>query len=323
MGEHKRLYNLLQLISLLSKPGGYSVKRLAGQFRVTTRTIYRYFDLLRECGFDLVKNDGRYRFHNPTDSVNLLPLFTAEEEAVIRKAVTSLHLSNPHKSGLLKKLRLMTDPWFITELIVDAKTSGNIQTLAEAIHDKRRVILHQYHSLNSEPVLSRMVDPLGFSVNMKYVYGFDLDHQKVVQFKPERIGSVEITDTKYIVDKRYHIEKPDLFGMNGSPQAKVTLTLNRRALHLLLEEFPESRNVEGLAVNDVWEKGPSEESNITISLPVKGFEGVGRFVLGLPGEAEPVGPPEFLKYLENRMKRGEREVRESRKKKSDSQRVYS
>jgi predicted DNA-binding transcriptional regulator YafY len=48
MSEHKRLYTLLQLISLLGKPGGYPVKRLAGRFQVSTRTIYRYFVILRE-----------------------------------------------------------------------------------------------------------------------------------------------------------------------------------------------------------------------------------------------------------------------------------
>lgn len=44
MSEHKRLYNLLQIISLLSKPAGYSVERLSSRFSVTTRTIYRYLD---------------------------------------------------------------------------------------------------------------------------------------------------------------------------------------------------------------------------------------------------------------------------------------
>lgn len=300
MSEHKRIYNLLQIISLLSKPGGYSVQRLARRFDLSTRTIYRYLVTLRSCGFKLARVNGRYRFENREDSVNLLPLFTSDEETVIRKAVQSLHDTHPNKSGLLEKLGLMADPGYIAEFIVDAKTAGNVQKLAEAIQDRCRVILHDYHSLNSEPVECRMVDPIGFSVNMKYVYGFDPAHQKVVQFKPERIGAVEITDTKFIPDERYRVEKPDLFGMSGSPETEVQLRLNRRAVQLLAEEFPESRTLDEMLALD--EKGLSEpeKSGIRLSLPVKGFEGVGRFVLGLPGEAEPLGPVEFLQYLQKR-----------------------
>jgi hypothetical protein len=42
---------------------------------------------------------------------------------------------------------------------------------------------------------------------------------------------------------------------------------------------------------------------LKIDLSVQGYEGVGRFVLDLPGEADAVGPPAFIRYLEERMGR--------------------
>jgi proteasome accessory factor C len=302
MTEHKRLFNLLQMIALLSRPGGFSVKRLASRFQVSTRTIYRYFDILRECGFQIEKSGNRRRFKQPSDSLNLLPQFTAIEAELIRKAILALSPEDSRRNGLLNKLNVITDPAHIADMIVDAKTAGNVSALLTAVRKQKRVVLHHYHSPNSETTQNRTVDPLGFSTNMKYLLAFDPDHQKVIQFKPERIEIVEVTGTMFEPDKRYQVEKPDLFGMNGTPHREVILRLNSRALRLLLEEFPESRNLPGLA--DAENLKNPENKNHTITLPVKGYDGVGRFVLGLPGEAVPLGPAGFLRYLKKRMEKG-------------------
>jgi len=302
MSEHKRLYNLLQLIGLLGKPGGYPVKRLAKRFQVSTRTVYRYFEILRECGFEIEKSGNRHRFKSLPESQNLLPLFSAEEAAVINNAVLSLHSDHPQKAVLLKKIRILAKPEQLVELITDAKTSKAVSLLMEAIRQRKRVILHHYHSPSSDTVLDRVADPIGFSINMKYLHAFEPEHQKVVQFKPERIGRVEITADSFEPDERYRIEKPDLFGMNGVPGAVVSLQLNRRAIHLLLEEFPESAAIIEQDLTG-FENLSGPGNNLKVNLPVKGFEGAGRFVLGLPGEANALGPPEFLRYLEERMNR--------------------
>lgn len=301
MSEHKRLFNLLQLISILSKRSGISVERLANRFQVTKRTIYRYFDILRECGFDIEKNGKRHRLSDLPESRNILPYFTAEEEAVIHKAILSLHSSHPNKSGLLKKLKRMVEPSNLAEIIVDARTAANTAILITAMREQKRVVLYHYHSPNSESVMNRTVDPVGFAPNMKYLYAFEPDRRKVIQFKPERIESVKITGISFTPDDDYHIEKPDIFGMNGLPLADVTLTLYPRAIHLLLEEYPESRDIKGLA--DYRPNSSSDINHIDIRISVKGFEGVGRFVLGLPGEVVPLSPPEFLNYLQERNKR--------------------
>jgi proteasome accessory factor C len=310
MTEHKRLFNLLQMIALLSRPGGYTVKRLSKRFQVTDRTIYRYFDLLRECGFRIEKAGNRRRFKQPSAAQTVLPLFSADEAAMISQAVVSLHSAHPKKTGLLKKLKLMSDPVFLADLIVDAKTAANVESLTAAIRDKKRVILHNYQSPSSETTMNRTADPIGFSTNVKYLYAFEPSHQKVVQFKPERIERVEITNQVYTPDERYRIEKPDLFGMNGTPHTEITLRMNSRALRLLLEEFPESRNLPGLSESGNLKD--LENNHHKMILPVKGFDGAGRFVLGLPGEAVPLGPPDFLRYLENRMNKGTIQKQEKR-----------
>jgi proteasome accessory factor C len=131
-----------------------------------------------------------HRFKNASESQNILPLFSTEEAAIINKAVLSLHSDHPQKTVLLNKLRILAEPGHLVELITDAKTSRMVSLLMEAIRHRKRVILHHYHSPSSDTVLDRITDPIGFSINMKYLYAFDPEHQKVVQFKPERIGRV-------------------------------------------------------------------------------------------------------------------------------------
>ncbi len=311
MDDHKRLYTLLQMIRLLSESGGYPVDRLARRFKVTSRSIYRYFRLLRECGFDLEKKGGRYLFRRKDHADNLLPLLTNDEATLLRDAVLAMHPSHPQKTGLLKKLELLSDPQQLSELIVDAALSEVTGKLALAIRENKMVILHGYHSPNSDTVRDRLVEPLGFSVNMRYLYAFDPGQDMVRQFKPERITRVEITKKDRLSEssarvrniiERYRTHKPDLFGMNGEPRCAVRLRLNRRAAHLLLEEYPESA-ILGVGKKNHRHSDEQDDSHEVVDIPVNGFEGAGRFVLGLPGEAEPVSPPAFLRYLKTRMSR--------------------
>lgn len=296
MGDHNRLYTLLQLIHLLSRPGGYPVQRLAQRFDVTPRTIYRYFSLFRECGFELEKSGGRYRFQNRGDAESLLPLLTMEEASLLRESILALHPGHPRKADLLNKLKILGDPGPLAGLIVNASVAGVIRTLLEAIREEREVVLKGYHSPGSDTVRDRRVEPVGFSVNMRYLFAYDPEHEAVRQFKPERIGNVEVTGRRFETGDRHEVPRPDLFGMNGTPRTKITLKLNQRATHLLLEECPES------SLLDI--RIPSGNKATTIQIEVNGFDGVGRFVLGLPGEAVPVRPPEFLRYLEERIGRG-------------------
>ena len=52
LNQHKIL-RVLKLISYLEQSPSKSVGHLAEILESTDRTVYRYFDLLRECGFDL------------------------------------------------------------------------------------------------------------------------------------------------------------------------------------------------------------------------------------------------------------------------------
>src|SRR5690625_3392075 len=100
MVEHRRLYSILQMIQRLNRPGGYDIPRLASLFGVTTRSIYRYLDLIRECGFLVEKTGNRYRIEKRHQTEHLLPLLSWDEATLLRDTVLSMPWG-PHKTRLL------------------------------------------------------------------------------------------------------------------------------------------------------------------------------------------------------------------------------
>lgn len=328
MVEHKRLYSLLQLIQRLSRPGGYDIPRLAEIFGVSTRSIYRYLDLIRECGFRIEKYGNRFRIEKRGSDENLLPLLSWDEATLLRDSVLAMP-AGPQRSELLKKLEILGDPAPLADMIIDASAAKIIKELAGAIQRRERVVLKDYHSTGSGTIRDRLVEPVGFSVNMRYLHAFVPDLEEMRLFKPERISGIENTGELFELTSRHRIVEPDYFGMNGTPRDTVTLSLNLRALMLLLEEFPQVSEIlqeEGVALEllqgaekktmerkrDDQEEQSDEETNgeaspaskrYTLKLKVNGYEGVGRFVLGLPGEAEVVGPESFREYIIQRLGR--------------------
>ncbi|MEX0680987.1 MAG: WYL domain-containing protein [Balneolales bacterium] len=301
MPDHKRLLSLLQIIRLLRQSGGYPVNRLAGRFEVTERTIYRYFGILRETGFDLEKEGDRYRIASHTRQDELLPVLDPDETGLLRDAVLSVHATHPRKPHLLKKLAALSDLEQLAELVVDRALAGVIRDLTHAVKERRRIILRDYNSPNSRTIRDREVEPVGFGVNMRYLYALDTESGEIRQFKPDRIGRVEVLGKTFTPGAKHRVSKPDLFGMNGRPRCTVTLRLNQRAIRLLLEEYPES---EIQLFKNQLNRAPEGVNWLKITLKVNGFEGVSRFVLGLPGEAGAEGPEAFIQYLETRMSRG-------------------
>ena len=61
MFNQNKILRVFQLISLLKKQPTKSIKFLSGVLGSTDRTIYRYFDLIKELGFDL-QRDGFNRY---------------------------------------------------------------------------------------------------------------------------------------------------------------------------------------------------------------------------------------------------------------------
>ncbi|MGN6531600.1 MAG: WYL domain-containing protein [Ginsengibacter sp.] len=72
----------------------------------------------------------------------------------------------------------------------------------------------------------------------------------------------------------------------------VEARLSLKAYNLLIEEFPLSR-----------EYVEEDNGGYRLKIPVAGYQGIGRFVMGLPGEIEILSSERFKEFLKEERKK--------------------
>lgn len=83
-----------------------------------------------------------------------------------------------------------------------------------------------------------------------------------------------------------------MFRITGREAVKVKLKLNLRAASLLCEEYPLAEKV----------VSPAADGHFLFDGDVFSFEGIGRFIPGLPDEVEVLGPDTLKQYLNKKIR---------------------
>ena len=284
-----KLLRLFQIIAVL-KSGHWTIRQLADRFDTSERTIYRYINLLEEVDFLIEKDfDNRYFIITSEDDPSQSQ-FSLEETKLIKKLIQSGAADNPLKNLLLKKLSLNSELDSMPRLFVKARIGKFVDQLAEAIKDKTQVILKNYHSAHSNEIRDRLVEPIQFGDNYQSIIALDTQDKTSKQFKLDRIGEVVEIDKPFAFESLHQKTQTDIFGFSGDASTWITLHMNMRAYLLLREEFP-------LSI-PYTEK---QENGYQFHAPVAGFEGVGRFVMGLIDEIKVIGPDTFKAFLKEKL----------------------
>lgn len=284
-----KLLRLFQIIAVL-KSGHWTIKQLAERFDTSERTIYRYINLLEEVEFLIEKDfDNRYFIVTSEDDPSQSQ-FSMEETKLIKKLIQSGAGDNPLKNLLLKKLALNSEIDSVPRLFVKARLGKFVDVLAEAIKEKKQVVLKNYHSAHSNEIRDRVVEPIHFGDNYQSVVALDTNDKASKQFKLDRIGEIVETDKKFQFESQHQKNQSDIFGFNGDANEWITLSLGMRAYLLLREEYP-------LSVPFIEKR----EKEYYFHAPVAGFVGAGRFVLGLMDDLTVIGPESFKQYLQKIM----------------------
>lgn len=285
-----KLLRLFQIISVL-KTGRWTIRSLAERFDTSERTIYRYINLLEEVELLIEKDfDGKYFIHSSEDELGASE-FTIEEMKLIKKLIQTELDNNPLKALLLKKLSLNSELDKVPNLIVHARRGKMVEQIAQAMKEKKQLVLRNYHSANSSEITDRLIEPIGFGDNYQTVVALDTKNKQTKQFKIDRIGEIVETDAAFEYEQHHQKTTTDIFGMTGSKSTWVTLNLRMRSFLLLREEHP-------LAIPYIEKK---EEGYYIFHGPVSNFDGIGRYVLGLMDEIEVAGPAEFKAYLKKKI----------------------
>jgi proteasome accessory factor C len=273
MNQYKIL-RVLRLIGLLQQSPSKSVHQLAQLLDNTDRTVYRYLELIRELGFE-VQRDHFKRFSIVSGELGQVT-FTTEEATLLNKLIQTVAVDSPLRDGLLKKVYLSSEIPVVGKHVLKAQVGTIVQQLSEAIAFNKQVRLKKYHSLHSERIIDRVIEPFGFTDNYSAVMGFEPAAMKNKLFKVERITGVELMQQGWKNVKLHKQVSPDAFGFGPDEKSfPIHLVFSLRACILLKEEFP---------MCGPFIKASSRSNLFELKMSVNNLKPVQRFVDGLKEE---------------------------------------
>ena len=285
-----KISKLLRLMKLLTGNVSRTIDSLAKELGITSRTVYRYIDTIREAGFVVNKLYGNVyamgKVSRGLTDFKKLIYFTDEEAYLAAKMIEGIDNNNALKRDLQRKLASVYDCTSIANYIDNPANAANIEALNDAIKHKKQVVLKGYASAHSDETRDRVVEPFSFTANMIDVWAYDVEKADCRVFKVTRIHAVEETDTGWEFQAKHKVPKPDVFRMTGKINEKIVLQLNTRAKSLLVEEYP-------LAERDLHR----EDGKWVLRTTVQALEGVGRFVIGLAADVKVVEGNKLQEYV--------------------------
>ena len=295
MTDQNKLRKMLEILLLISGNIKYTKKDLCQRFHISERTVYRYFETFRQVGFVLENKNGYYHINKNQSTcrdISELLHFSEEEAYILSKAIHSVDDNNTIKSNLVKKLYALYDFDRVAKTIVKKEHSENVHAILKASKEKKQVILRNYVSASSSKVSDRVVEPFSFTTNYISVWCYEPSSQTNKLFKTARIGKVEITKNPWQHEEKHKDDLIDVFRISSHKKIAVKLLLNTRAVSLLTEEYPMAEEF----------LQPTKNNKYLFDGWVCSFEGIGRFILGLPGEIEIKKPTALKTYLAKRLK---------------------
>ena len=288
--DQPKIERMLRLMKMLASNKNYTINELAERLGISYRSIYRYIDTFKDSGFVVEKlHSNVYRLGKmPKGSVDLKDLiyFSEEEAYIVNSLINSLDSTNALKINLKKKLSAVYNSTSIINYVQKKEIAEHIESLGNAMRDKKIVILKGYESSHSGEISDRLIEPFEFSTNCIDIWGYDLEKEENRVFKISRIGKVIVMDEDWINEARHQKSKTDCFRISGYEQTPIKLEMSMMAKNLLIEEYP-------LAEQDIRKEG----EKWILETMVSGMEGVGRFVIGLAHEIQVIDSPALENYI--------------------------
>ena len=289
--DQPKVERMLRLMQFLTGNVNYTLDEICERLDLSRRTMFRYLDTFKSAGFSVQRiGEGRYRLATMRRSdvdLSKIVYFTEEEAYVVNRLIDALDNTNAMKQGLRRKLAAVYDSTDIDNYIDKKENSVHIGALADAIREGKKVVLKDYSSSHTNATKAYTVEPFKFNTNYIDIWAFDTADGLNKRFKVARIGGVEILDEHWENAEQHQEEPMDSFRIHGSAPVHVKFRMHLIAKNLLLEEYP-------LAEKEVYQ-GP--DGTWYYEGDVRGMDGVGRFVLGLPGYVDVLEGDPLKDYL--------------------------
>ena len=291
--EHSSVLKVIDLLNLLSGIKAYSKKEIVKQLNLSERSFYRYLKTIREAGFVINNESGYYLLAKNTmqfKDLSSLLHFSEEEAYILNEAIHTIEASTKAKQNLISKLSALYDSDRVAAEFVSKENSSRIKPLLDAIKLKKQVELIDYQSSGSQSISTRLVEPFEFTPNYISVWCYEAESSTNKLFKISRIKKVVLMEDTWQFEDEHKANLLDCFRIGGESKIPVKVEMSLKARNLLIEEYPLSeqfiiQNSDNRYLFDGWITAP---------------DGMGRFVLGLPGEFYKIETKELLAFIEKK-----------------------
>ena len=289
MHNQHKILRVLQLITLLKKEPAKSIRFLAGVLESTDRTVYRYLDLVKELGFELHKDHNNKFQIVSGDEYNQIS-FSNEEVLLLRDLVMTTGKDNKLRDSLLQKIYLQSELAIQGNQILKANLGKMVEKINSSISENKRIVLKGYHSLNTQKISDRIIEPITLTDNYNSVCGFEVETQLNKYYNLERITEVIQLEEQQQFHQFHQMDELDVFGFSEKNGQKfsVELLVSLRAYILLKEQYPKIENYITKEINT---------EKYRVKIDVNNPKPITRFILGLKEDIEVIGSESFLKHI--------------------------
>jgi len=280
-----RLYRVLQLVKLLKLQPYRTVEHLAQFLETSPRSVYRYLNLLESVGFSIGKTAYGGMF---IEGEELRESFTRGEAELVAAALGSVFPQREEADSVLRKLKLYSEVGAAAEDLARAGRTAVLAALAQAMADRKQVLLKSYHSAHSGRVSDRVVEPVELHGQSVFLAAYDIAASENKYFRIDRIADVEVLEAPMRFAARHTAPPPDLFGFAlhtpppvlGRKPAKLAapltppsihLDLSMRAMLFLRSEYPRAA---------AYITPGLEPERYTVKAPVADYRPAVRFIQG-------------------------------------------
>jgi predicted DNA-binding transcriptional regulator YafY len=229
--------------------------------------------LLRACGFDL-NRDAFNRFYILSRKETGVH-FTNEEAAYLKQLILVAGNQHALKDAVLNKVVRASDIALAAGHLVHAKNGLTVERLAQAIANREQVLLKRYHSIHSETITDRLVEPFGFTENYHMLMAFEVESKRNKTFHIDRITEVTFCAKTFSFEELHEQQIPDAFGFSARADGKkfpVDAKLSLKGFLLLKNEYP-------MALPFV--KHNAQQNVYELKMEVNNLAPVERFLKGL------------------------------------------
>lgn len=254
-GTKLRLLRILR--ALMDRPFGYTKRQLAGRYAVHEDTIKNDFTAIRNAGF-VLNYDDAYRYalreNKPYQQLKDLLHFNEDEQLLLAQAIDQIATHTQTGDRLKRKLSSLYNYQRLGHAYLRKPYLTRLDALLKAREEKKRVILKNYRSSNSNVVSDRLVEPFHPSPPDDILHAFDVEVGEIRHYRISRFDRVEATAVDWAFTHLHRVASTDPFRIVDDHQVMVHLRLRVGAYNALVEQFPQTKgHIEPAAEQDVYD----------------------------------------------------------------------